>query len=257
MSTGDPLTMLLKPSGGRIAVRQRPIVRQPVGVGDRVGDVPSALRWDSTRPLRIAIADQSALFRDGVVAALGSRTIFTCIGQVSNQADCLELTRAVEPAIAVVELDLPGQDAIPLARQIVDEGLATRLLILSACANVERGYAAVQAGARGCLTKAADREELCSAILAIARGNVALAPEIQSWLVDHVDQSCPPSVGISPRDTEILHGVAAGMSNGQIARHLLISQATVKMQLQSLFEHFGVSDRTAAAVEAVRRGLVP
>jgi DNA-binding NarL/FixJ family response regulator len=218
--------------------------------------VETALHWDAVNPLRLLIADPYPLYRDGLAAAIESDPHLVCVAQACDQAELLVAVRSLQPAIALVDVDLPGPDLVPLAPHLRRERLSTRLLILTGHADPDRGYGAVRAGARGCLSKREDHVAVCAAVRAVARGHVALSPEIQSQLVRHINGHEPSRPSLSTRELEILRNVAEGMSNGQIARLLFLSQATIKAQLQDLYERFEVTDRTAAAVKAVRLGLL-
>ncbi|HET6172530.1 MAG TPA: response regulator transcription factor [Gaiellales bacterium] len=192
------------------------------------------------------IADDHPVYRSGLAALLRGRPEFEVVDEAGDGATALAAIRRLSPALAVVDLQLPDMDGIAVAEAIRREGLATRVVILSAYedgAVVERAFAA---GVCAYLPKIRSAESLCDALLAVARGQTVLPglPE------------CAAPAVLTARETEILRLTADGRSGPEIAVALAISAATVKTHLQHAYEKLGVSDRAAAVAQAIRRGLL-
>ena len=137
-------------------------------------------------------------------------------------------------------------------------GAATKVVFLSAFMHPELAYSTVASGARGYLSKEAARQEICDAIVTVARGGTALAPEVQAALVSEIrerERGEGPRA-LTRRELQVLRFIADGHSAPEIGRRIHISPATVKSHLHALYEKLGVSDRAAAVAEGMRRGLV-
>jgi two-component system, NarL family, nitrate/nitrite response regulator NarL len=140
---------------------------------------------------------------------------------------------------------------------LVEEGLRTRVVILTGASTSDAIYEAVTLGAAGFLTKQATIDEICSAIVAAASGNTVLAPAVQAGLVGEVRaRELGERNTLTARELEVLRLIAEGLTSPQIAERLQIRPSTVKTHVQNLFEKLGVSDRAAAVATGMRRGLV-
>ncbi len=205
--------------------------------------------------VRVYVADDHPVFREGLVRAVHARAEMELAGEAVDGRAALDAIQAEPPDVALVDLRLPVLDGIAIARAVVREGLATRVVILSAYDDAELVWAALEAGAVGYLTKDARREEITDGILAAARGETVLAPSLAGALAGEVRRRAGTPV-LTSREREALAGLARGLSAPAIARELVLSPATVKTHLQHLYEKLGVSDRAAAVAEAMRRGLI-
>jgi two-component system nitrate/nitrite response regulator NarL len=207
--------------------------------------------------VQVLIADDHPVFREGLVRAVGSRAELEVSGEVADGRSALEAIAASHPAVALVDLKLPGVDGIGVATAVARDHLGTRVLILSAHDDPELVYAALEAGAAGYLTKDARREVITDAILEVSRGGTVIAPALSAGLVGQIRQrSSPGTPVLTPREREVLLGLCRGLSAPEIARELYLGTTTVKTHLARLYEKLGVSDRAAAVAEAMRRGLV-
>jgi two-component system nitrate/nitrite response regulator NarL len=159
--------------------------------------------------------------------------------------------------VSVLDQNLPLLLGTDILRALVRDSVSTRVIILSGASSGALVYEALRLGAAGFLTKLATIEEICDAIVAVARGRTVLAPEIQSGLVGEMRaRSQPERPVLSERETDVLALIAMGLSAPEIADRLMISPATVKTHVRNLFEKLGVTDRAAAVAEAMRRGLL-
>jgi two-component system, NarL family, nitrate/nitrite response regulator NarL len=206
---------------------------------------------------RIYVADDHPLYREGVIRAIKEWPDFELVGSTGNGRQALEEIRELEPQVAVLDLRMPGLDAITITKAIERDALSTHVLLISASTDIPIVYKAVRAGAYGYVSKDAGRREICEAIAAVSRGDTVLAKRMQDELVAHVrgrrEEDRPV---LTSREREMLTFLAEGSSAPQIAEQLYLSTTTVKTHLANLYGKLGVSDRAAAVAEAMRRGLL-
>lgn len=206
---------------------------------------------------RVFVADDHPLYRKAVVDAIRQRAELEFAGEAADGRAALTALRADPPAVAVVDVRMPLLDGFGVLNAVVREELPTRVLLLSAEADITRVSAALAAGAAGYLLKDVDAHRLGDAILAVARGEVVLAPGVGFGVApDAGARAAPERPLLTPREQEILVLVAEGLSAPGIAAHLVVSPATVRTHLQHLYDKLGVGDRAAAVAEAMRRGLL-
>ena len=205
----------------------------------------------------VLVADDHPVFRDGLVRALRSRPEFDVVGEAADGREALDAIRELQPAVALLDVKMPGLDGAAVARALRRDGEATRVVLISAHAPSDLVYRAISLGAAAYLSKEATRDQICETVAAVARGETRLTPEIQTELVRQIQMR---SVGdrpvLSPREREVLVLIAEGLSAPDIAKRLYLSPATVKTHLQSLYEKLEVSDRAAAVATAMRLGLL-
>jgi two-component system nitrate/nitrite response regulator NarL len=208
-------------------------------------------------PVRVLIAEEHPLYREGVVRAIKERPELELVGEAANGRQALALIKQLQPDVAVLDVKMPELDGLQVANAVDRDGLGTRVLMLSAFLDRQIVFQAVAAGAAGYLSKDAGRLEITDAILAVHRGDTVLAPEVQASVAAEVRSRWRPDMpSLSERERQALEMIAEGMSAPEIGRRLHLSPATVKSHLQSLYEKLGVSDRAAAVAEAMRRGLL-
>lgn len=205
----------------------------------------------------VVVAEDHPIFREGLVRALRERPELEVVADVGDGREALEALREHTPAVAVLDLHLPGLDALAILNALERDGLGTRVLVVTGEKAPETVFAAVSRGAAGYLPKESTREELCDAVVAVARGGTVLPAELHAGLAEqirrHRDGERPV---LSAREQEILALTAGGSSAPEIAAQLHLSPATVRTHLQNLYEKLGVSDRAAAVAEGMRRGLL-
>jgi two-component system nitrate/nitrite response regulator NarL len=205
----------------------------------------------------VLVADDHPLYRDGVVRAIKERPDLELVAECDDGRAALEQIRALEPDVALLDVKMPLLDGTAVLNAVDREKLPTRIAFLSAYLDAAVVYAAVAGGAAAYLSKEADRQEICEAIAAVARGQTIFAPQVQAGIAQEMrmrhDDDRP---ALSSREREVLELTAKGRSAPQIAEQLYLSTATVKTHLQRLYDKLGVSDRAAAVAEAMRRGLL-
>jgi two-component system, NarL family, nitrate/nitrite response regulator NarL len=203
------------------------------------------------------VADDHPLYREAVVRAVRSRAEFELIGEAGDGRAALGAIRESNPDIAVLDVQMPSLGGVEVVRAVARDGLATRVVLLSAHLEADTVYAAVAEGVRAYLSKAWPAERICDALVAVARGEVVLPEEVQSGLATAIRSHAQPGrPALSPREHEVLVLIAQGLSAPAIAEQLHVSPATVKTHLKTLYEKLGVSDRAAAVAESMRRGLI-
>lgn len=207
--------------------------------------------------VRVLVADDHPLFREGVARAIKEWPELELVAEVADGRAALDLIRAELPHVAVVDMRLPGLDGAEIAAAVTRDGLSTRVLLLSAFSDEQIVFRALEAGAAGYLTKESTRDEIARAALAVGRGGTVLAPELAAGLASQIRQR---GLGDTPiltkREREVLVLLCDGKSAPQIASQLFLGTTTVKSHLGRLYEKLGVSDRAAAVAEAMRRGLI-
>jgi DNA-binding NarL/FixJ family response regulator len=205
-------------------------------------------------PIRLLVVDDHPVVRDGLCGMFGGDPAFEVVGQAADGAQALELTRALDPDVVLMDLRMPGMDGVSAIGAMTREGLRARILVLTTYDSDIDVLRAIEAGAGGYLLKDAPQDELVRAVRATARGEAALAASVATRLVGQV--RTPVRDPLSPREREVLELVAAGTTNREAAARLFISEATVKTHLMHLYEKLGVNDRAAAVAVGYERGLL-
>jgi two-component system nitrate/nitrite response regulator NarL len=205
----------------------------------------------------VVIADDHPLYREGVVRALQASGQVEIVAEAEDGRTALAEIHEHRPDVALLDYRLPELDGVAVTNAVVREQLPTRVLIVSAYTDSGVVYKALETGAAGFVSKEARREQIADAVLACARGENVVPPDVASGLVSEIRlrrQSDTPA--LTPREQEILHLIAAGKSLPEIAKELYLGLTTVKTHVQHLYEKLGVSDRAAAVATAMRRGLL-
>ncbi len=204
------------------------------------------------------VADDHPIYREGIIRAVKERPDLELVGEAEDGRIALDEIRRVGPDVALLDIRMPGLEGPQVLNALQRDGIKTSVIFLSAFMEGELAYETVAAGARGYLSKESAREEICDAIVAVARGGTALAPEVQAGLAAQVQErersDRPPQ--LTPREQEVLELISQGLSAPDIGRRIHLSPTTVKTHLHKLYEKLGVSDRAAAVAEAMRRGLL-
>jgi DNA-binding NarL/FixJ family response regulator len=207
-----------------------------------------------TRPIRLLVADDHPVVRDGLRAMLATQPDMELVGEAATGTEAVAHARALRPDVVLMDLQMPdldGPGAIAALRQQVPEVQVLVLTTYGTDADITR---AVDAGATGYLLKDAPREQLFGAIRSAARGESVLSPSVATRVLGRM--RAPAEEALSPRELEILQAVARGLSNKDIGRRLYVSEATVKTHLLRIFSKLGVDDRTAAVTVALERGII-
>ena len=206
----------------------------------------------------VLVADDHPLYREGIVRAIKDRPDLELVGEAGDGREALERIKDLSPDVAVLDIRMPEMEGTQVLSALKRDGVATEVLFLSAFMESELAYRTVAEGAKGYLSKESSRQEICEAIVTVARGGTALAPEVQAGLAQEIQvrERAEGRPSLTPREAEVLQMIAEGMSAPGIAEHLHLSTTTVKTHLHTLYEKLGVSDRAAAVAEGMRRGLL-
>jgi two-component system nitrate/nitrite response regulator NarL len=210
------------------------------------------------RPTSVLIADDHPLFREAIARVIAERVELELVAEASDGRSALAKIRELQPDVAVIDVRMPELDGSDVLVALREEGLRTNVVFLSAFLDSKTVYDAVAAGANAYLSKEAETDEIVTAILAAARGETILGPEVQTGLAEQIrfreENEARPR--LSEREHEVLKLIAEGLSAPEIGERIHLSTATVKTHLQHLYEKLGVSERAAAVAEGMRRGLV-
>jgi two-component system nitrate/nitrite response regulator NarL len=208
--------------------------------------------------IRVLVADDHPVYREGIVRAIDERPDLELVGQVSSGREALAEIQRLGPDVALLDIMMPELSGLEVLSALERDGLSTQVALLSAHVDSAFAYRAVAAGARGYLSKQAARQEICDAVAAIADGRTAFAPEVQAGLATelHERQVAERGPTLTRRERDVLKLVAEGRSAPEIGKRIHLSPATVKSHLQAIYEKLGVSERAAAVAEAMRRGLL-
>jgi DNA-binding NarL/FixJ family response regulator len=204
--------------------------------------------------ITVLVADDHGVLRDGLAGVISAQADMELAGTAANGAEAVEHCRASRPDVVLMDLEMPVMDDIEATRAIVAELPGIAVLVLTSFSDRRRITGALDAGAVGYLLKDASADEVVRGIRTAAGGGSPLDPRAARSLLE--SKSAPdPLAGISPREREVLGLLLDGMPNKLIARRLAISEKTVKSHLTRVFRELGVTDRTQAALHAVREGL--
>jgi DNA-binding NarL/FixJ family response regulator len=216
----------------------------------------------TTSPLRVVIADDQRVVREGLAMLIGLLDGIQVVAMAADGVDAVDQALLHRPDVVVMDLRMPNLDGAQATARIRAELPQTQVLVLTTYADDDALFPALQAGARGYLTKNASAEEIEQALSALGRGQTHLAPEVQQRLVAaSLDARAAgpgpmaPPDGLSAREVEVLTLIAAGLSNTDIARELVLSNATIKSHINHIFAKIGARDRAQAVHYAYDHGL--
>ncbi|HEY7356314.1 MAG TPA: response regulator transcription factor [Ktedonobacterales bacterium] len=209
--------------------------------------------------IRILVADDHPIVRDGLIAILTTQPDFEVVGEAATGPQTVEQVTALRPDVVLLDLEMPEIDGVEALRQMRQLRPDTRVIVFTAFDTDERILGAVRAGARGYLLKGAPREEIFRAIRVVHAGESLLQPIVASKLLRQVSQeqsALPGPETLTPRELEVLRLLARGLENKEIAAELVIAERTVKFHVSSIQGKLGAGNRTEAVVIAAKQGLI-
>ncbi|WP_101952401.1 response regulator [Mycobacterium sp. 3519A] len=210
-----------------------------------------------TERVRVVVGDDHPVYRDGLVRALDNNGRTEVVAAVGDGSAALDAIREHTPDVALLDYKMPGLDGIAVAHAVNRDRLPTRVLLVSATTEGSVVYRAIQDGAAGFLSKEADRDDIVAAVVACARGEDVLPPELIAGLTAQVRQHAHGQAPLlSDRERQILRMIADGKSVPDMAAELYLAQTTIKTHIRRLYEKLGVSDRGAAVAQAMRNHLL-
>ncbi len=219
---------------------------------------------DRRGPIRLVIADDHPIFRDGLRRLLEAESDMKVIGEAKDGAEAVKLARQLKPDIMLLDLAMPKHPGLEALRELSDgSGNSVRVILLTAAAEKNQIVEALQLGARGVVLKDSATQLLLKAIHTVMAGEYWVGRESVSNLVQYLRNQVQASAeaskqkkfGLTPRELEIISAVVAGFANKEIAEYFKISEDTVKHHLSNIFDKLGVSTRLELALFAVNQGL--
>ncbi|TWE19905.1 response regulator transcription factor [Kitasatospora atroaurantiaca] len=211
------------------------------------------------RPTRVLVADDQTVVREGIVMLLGLLPDIEVVGAAADGEEAVRLVERYAPDVVLMDLRMPRCDGVEATRRIRSSHPATEVVVLTTYADDDSLFPALEAGARGYLTKDAGGEEIARAIADVRSGAAGLSPQVQRRLLERLSatparpQQLPD--GLTAREAEVLALIADGLSNAEIAEQLFVSPATVKTHINNLFAKTAVRDRAQAVAYAFRHGI--
>ncbi|MGF7179363.1 response regulator [Tunturiibacter psychrotolerans] len=201
--------------------------------------------------IRILVVDDHHVVRQGLVALLNIIPDIEVVGEASDGLQAIELHKALQPHITLMDLQLPNLGGVDAILKIRADDPAARFIVLTTFDGDEDIFRSLQAGAKAYLLKGMTLDELVSTIQAVHSGRTLISPAIAEKLAERMSTQA-----LTNRELKVLERIVAGRANKEIASDLQISEATVKSHINSLLGKLGVSDRTHAATVALQRGIV-
>jgi DNA-binding NarL/FixJ family response regulator len=205
--------------------------------------------------IRLLIADDHPVVRDGLRGIFEADGEFEVVGEASNGREAVDRAAAVAPDVVLMDLRMPEMDGVTAIRRLSERGVTARVLVLTTFDTDTDVVPAIEAGATGYLLKDSPPEELIRGVRAAARGEAVLSPSVATRLLGQV--RAPAQEPLSQRELDVLGLIAQGASNRDAAGRLFISEATVKTHVLHIFAKLGVNDRAAAVAVGFERGLLP
>jgi NarL family two-component system response regulator LiaR len=212
-----------------------------------------------TDPIRILIADDHAIVREGLRGLIATEEGMQLVGEASNGDEAVSLAMTTNPDVVLLDLVMPHMDGLQALNAIKLALPKTRFLVLTSFSDDARVFAAIRGGALGYLLKDSSPQELFTAIREVYRGEPYLHPTIARKLMHMTDRRADhplPQDALTPRELEVLHLMASGMPNRDIADRLVINERTVRTHVSSILAKLGLENRTQAVLFALRQGLV-
>jgi DNA-binding NarL/FixJ family response regulator len=214
---------------------------------------------EQDEPLRVVVADDHPVYREGLATLLGSVPGLMVVGTAADGVEAVRLAREEQPDVVVMDVQMPGLDGIEATRRVTSESPSVGVVVLTMSEDDGTVFSAVRAGARGYLLKGADQEEVVRAITTVAAGGAVfgagLARRIAEFFAAAPAGPAEAFPQLTAREREVLDLVAAGRSNAQIAATLYLSPKTVRNNVSNVLTKLQVADRAQAIIRAREAGL--
>lgn len=222
-----------------------------------------------TRPIRVLVADDQRVVREGLAMILGLLDDVEVVGTASDGAEAIAMAASLHPDIVLMDLKMPRCDGVEATRLLGEQQPEVKVVVLTTYADDQSVMEALRAGARGYLTKDAGGDQIWQGLQQVFRDGAVIDPAVQRYLLDAIGAAPPraqtPSSpagkpsglpdGLTPREAEVLTLIAGGLSNAEIARRLIVTEGTVKSHINHLLAKIGARDRAQAVTYAYQHGL--
>lgn len=207
-------------------------------------------------PIRVLVCDDHFMVRQGLHAYFDLQDDFEVVGEAANGREAIAKAKELHPDVVLMDLMMPEMDGLSALRQL--KGSPVRVIMLTSFLDAEKAMACIEEGALGFLTKDIQPADLADAIRAVHRGEPRLHPEVMKRLMSRTVHPQPPHGKelLTPRELDVLRALAQGLTNREIAERLIISETTVKTHISSILSKLQLTDRTQAALWAVREKLL-
>jgi DNA-binding NarL/FixJ family response regulator len=214
-------------------------------------------------PIKVLIADDTTLFREGIKSFLGNNANIVIVGEAASAVDAAERTAATEPDVVLLDQDMPGLDCLDAIRLIKDRRPGTEVIVLAEAGRHEQALRAVEAGASGYVLKDIAPENLARAIADVCNGCTLMNPQVARHVVEQFRALARERNGhnggrfngLTGRELQILMELTKGSTDREIARTMYVTTTTVKSHIRSIFRKIGVRNRTQAAIHVLKNGL--
>lgn len=213
--------------------------------------------------IRVLIADDQALVRDGFGMILDAQPDIEVVGQASDGREAVDMARELRPDVVLMDIRMPEVDGVEATRRLMADPESPRILMLTTFDQNEYVYDAMKAGASGFLLKDVRRDELVNAVRSVAAGDALLASSLTRRFIEDFVRRPPPGAApsgalaeLTDREAEVVRLVARGLSNAEIAERMVVSEATVKTHVARILSKLGLRDRTQVVVMAYETGFV-
>lgn len=208
--------------------------------------------------IRIVIADDHAIVREGLRALIGTEPGMMLVGEASDGVEAVRLARALKPDVVLLDLVMPHKDGLAAITEIKQDQPEARILVLTSFADDDKVFPAIKSGALGYVLKDTTPQGLLQAIRDVYQGESSLHPTIARKLISELHHpSSPPPVGeeLTEREVEVLGLVAQGLPNQEIADRLVVSERTVRKHVSNILGKLHLANRTQATLYAIRTGI--
>ena len=209
-------------------------------------------------PIRVVVADDHPLIREGIIASLGRAEDIRVVGEARNGEEAVTLVTRLLPDVVLMDLDMPAMDGVTAISVLTERFPGLKILVLSAYEDNQHVYTAMQAGAVGYVIKRTDHASLLKVIRSAHQGDVLISPYLARLTLKNLETpSSHPKIHLTSREKEVLNLIISGRENDAIAEALAMSRDTLKTHLKHIFDKLQVKNRTQCAVKAIEKGILP